>query len=373
MAPAVLGPLSSAASGAAGLGIAALLGALASAVAGAAGRILSELAGLLGRAATTSTTPDLGAGWFLQNYRAMVMVAATVLGPVLVLAAVQAVLRQDAGMLARVLVVQVPLAVLLTYVAVQVVSLGLGATDELCSWFVGQDGGDAAAFLRRLDSDLGAMGTSPSQAGAAFLLIFMAVFVLVGGFLLWLELVVRSAAIYASVFFLPLALATMAWPAATRWARRLGETLGALVFSKLVVVAVLCLAAEAVTSDAGLSAVVGGLALLVIAVAAPYVLLRLVPVAEVALATQLEGLGRRAASGGIATGRELLAVVAAAGGGSGLEVAGPVAGAKPLIAMMPPTTTEDPRPVIPALAAPAPDTDRRPGAGSAEAAGAAGA
>ena len=58
-------------------------------------------------------------------------------------------------------------------------------------------------------------------------------------FVLWLELAVRSAAIGAAALFLPLALVGLAWPATSHWARRLGETLAALVLSKLVIAAVL--------------------------------------------------------------------------------------------------------------------------------------
>ena len=35
--------------------------------------------------------------------------------------------------------------------------------------------------------------------------------------MVWLELVVRAAAIYVAVFFMPLALAGYVWPATRRW------------------------------------------------------------------------------------------------------------------------------------------------------------
>ena len=71
-------------------------------------------------------------------------------------------------------------------------------------------------------------------------------------FVLWVELAVRSAAVAAATLFLPLALAGLAWPATTHWARRLGETLAALVLMKLVIAGVLSLAATAIGSHSGI-------------------------------------------------------------------------------------------------------------------------
>ena len=91
---------------------------------------------------------------------------------------------------------------------------------------------------------------------------------------LWLELVVRAAAVSVAVLFLPLALAALVWPAVAHWCRRLADTLVALVLSKLVVAAVLSLAAGALAgglgrrgggSGGGFAAVVTGIALLLIA------------------------------------------------------------------------------------------------------------
>ena len=66
--------------------------------------------------------------------------------------------------------------------------------------------------------------------------------------MLWLELLIRSAAVYVAVLFLPLAIATLVWPAVSHWCRRLVETLAALILSKFVIVAVLSLAAGALSS-----------------------------------------------------------------------------------------------------------------------------
>jgi hypothetical protein len=101
-----------------------------------------------------------------------------------------------------------------------------------------------------------------------------------------------------AVLFLPLALAALVWPAISHWCRRLAETLAALVLSKLVIAAVLSLAAGALAGGIGVGAtggdgggfasVITGVALLVIATMSPFTLLRLIPAIEAGAVAHLE-------------------------------------------------------------------------------------
>ena len=74
---------------------------------------------------------------------------------------------------------------------------------------------------------------------------------------MWLELIVREAAIYIAVLFFPVALAASIWPALQMWVRRLGMLLLMFVLLRPVVVIVLALAGS-VTSE-GLSFGQGGI------------------------------------------------------------------------------------------------------------------
>ena len=69
------------------------------------------------------------------------------------------------------------------------------------------------------------------------MLLLVSLLIAVAAFVLWLELLIRAAAVYVAVLFLPLALATLVWPAVSHWCRRLVETLAALILSKFVIVA----------------------------------------------------------------------------------------------------------------------------------------
>jgi hypothetical protein len=97
------------------------------------------------------------------------------------------------------------------------------------------------------------------------------------------------------VLMLPLAFAAMVWPARRIWAIRAVELLVALVMSKFAIVAVLSLGGAALSSGASLAghsltAALAGVVLLIMGAFAPWALLRLLPLAEVA-ATAAGSLG----------------------------------------------------------------------------------
>ena len=153
-----------------------------------------------------------------------------------------------------------------------------------------------------------APSTVASGGGAPGFVVFIGGFVVAAAALaLWLELAVRAAAVSVAVLFLPLALAALVWPSVAHWCRRLADTLVALVLSKLVIAAVLSLAAGALAgglgssgsgsgSARGFAAVVTGIALLVVAILSPFTLLRLVPAVESGAAGHLESTRHRLTS-----------------------------------------------------------------------------
>jgi hypothetical protein len=275
--------------------------AVGSATSSAAAGVLSAIAGWvvggatwllddLGKVITSTTAVNVRASWFLPHYKLMLTLAASVAVPMLMLAAVQSVFLQNAGLLVRAAFVHLPLAALLTAAAVQIVQLALEATDALCRKVTTGTGGELDRTFHRI----GTLISHEPLPLPTFVMTVGALLIVVGAFLLWLELLVRAAAIYAAVFFLPLALASLVWPAVSHWCRRLTETLVALVLSKFVIVAVLSLAVGAVSSGDGFSTVLAGGALLLLAAFTPFTLLRLIPLVEIGAVMQLEGARQRA-------------------------------------------------------------------------------
>ncbi len=252
-----------------------------------------------GTAIFSGTQPDLtGAdegrrAWFLERYADMALVSLGLFVPLLILAVLHGVLTGSPGLLWRA-VANLPVAALGTAAAVVVVQALLGATDA------------AAAFVARslqadtgnaLSGVVGAL-TQPAVVGGAgaslFGAVLLALFMAAVAFVVWLELVVREAAVYLTVAFLPLGFATDIWPALSSWLRRLIEVIVALVLSKLVIVVALSMAGSALAAQEGFAALVAGAGMLLLAAFAPFALFKLIPVASMATMSSLEGQGRRA-------------------------------------------------------------------------------
>ena len=90
---------------------------------------------------------------------------------------------------------------------------------------------------------------------------------------------------------LPLALSAMVWPRTAHWARRLAEWLTAIVLAKFAIAVSFAIAGSMLGQgrggSGGLTTILGGCAVLLVAALSPWALLRLIPFAEQA-ATSLQ-------------------------------------------------------------------------------------
>lgn len=323
VAGSVAGPVASLPSQVAGLGADSVLSAAANWVTEGATWLLGQIGGAL----QSSTQVDLGASWFTAHFETMAALAGVVIVPLLLLGIVQAIHRQSPSLLLRSILINVPVALLLTGAAVKLVQLGLALVDAMSADVAHGAGLDTGHFLSATTTALS--GPAGGPATPAFVLFLGGLAVVFGSFLLWIELLVRAAAVYVAVLFLPLALASLAWPAVSHWCRRLVDTLVGLVLSKFVIVTVLSLAVSALAGGTngqgkggGFSAVLGGAALLFLAAAAPWALFRLLPFAEAAAISHLEGVGRRSVQSvsGPTRGLANTALKSAGTGGGGLAL-----------------------------------------------------
>jgi hypothetical protein len=235
-------------------GLGSVVGAGVNAVFDAAGKWVADGAVWLldgvGSLMSATTTVDLGAGWFAAHEAVMATLAAAVVLPLVCCAAIQAVYRQSASMLLRAVLVHLPLALLFSGVAVELVRLGLAVTDVLSAQVLAGAGVDTRNVLQPIAGTLAASGIAP--VGAPSFIVFAAgILVAFTALVLWIELVIRAAAVTAAALFLPLALAGLVFPAVSHWCRRLADTLVALILSKLVAAAVLSLAAGAIAGGLG--------------------------------------------------------------------------------------------------------------------------
>lgn len=249
--------------------------------------------GKVGGLIEASASPDVQAGWFEGQYASMLAVAAALALPMLLLALIQALWRQDLWILLRSAFGYLPMAFILAAAAIVATQLVISVSDDLSGMVVQGLGGSSGGFLQSVgDAYTRALADSSGNAVPLFGIFLGAIILAVGAFVLWLELIIRDAAIYIALFFLPLTFVAMIWPATGRWARRLVELLVAVILAKFVIVSIISLATAAITNTTlaqtggnGFEPMIAGAALLVLAAWSPFALLRLIPMMVVAAST----------------------------------------------------------------------------------------
>jgi hypothetical protein len=248
-------------------------------VVGGAKFALHELGSVLGEI----TTPRLTSNWFSAAYWRMAGIAALLTLPFLFAAAIQALVRSDITLLLRSVLGYLPLALLVVAVAAPITMLLLSASDELSS-LVSSASGQADGHAFGLGTAF--VGSLTVFSKSLFFACFFGVLMVLGATALWIELVMREAAVYVVVLMLPLAFAALVWPARRAWAIRAVELLVALILSKFVIVAVLSLGGAAMDQIGhSVTTPIVGLVLVMMGAFAPWALLRLVPLSELASAT----------------------------------------------------------------------------------------
>lgn len=260
----------------------------------------------------TSARPDVEAAWFAgpgSPYAAVRNIAAVLLLGFVFLGLIQGLVQADpAGMLRRV-AMNLPVAVAGMVVTTAVVGRLLELTDAMSDAVLSSSNEQALHFL----SGFGATVTSATSGFAAVLLGLVAV---VAALLLWIELIVRSSLVYLLVAMSPLGFAATLWPTARGFLRKTVEILLAVILSKFVIAVALAIGVAALggagstsagqaapaAAGAGLGTLLVGAVLLGLAAFSPFIVLKLVPVAEAALLAH--GISRgpaRAAQTGIST------------------------------------------------------------------------
>jgi hypothetical protein len=145
---------------------------------------------------------------------------------------IQSVLRREAGGLARAMKGLV-VAFIGGGVAIAVVNLLLGATDDLCAGIVQAATGTDITGLGQLVLGAGAL-TGAVGGSAALLLLSLAC--IVATVIVYFALVVRKVLIVVTAIFAPLAFAGSLADITVSWTRRWIETTVALIVSKLILI-----------------------------------------------------------------------------------------------------------------------------------------
>jgi hypothetical protein len=228
---------------------------------------------------SSTTRPELQSSWFSASYWRMSGVAALLTLPFLFASAIQALIRSDLALLLRSAFGYLPLGMLAVSIAAPVTMLLLAASDELSSIVSSASGDAGESFL--VHTSVVATGLG-ALTGSGFPTLVIGMFTVGAAMTLWVELLIRAAAVYVIVLMLPLFFAALVWPARRIWAVRSVEVLIALILSKFVIVAVLSLGGAALghTTVPSVTQMLEGTTLVVLAAFSPWALLRLLPLHE---------------------------------------------------------------------------------------------
>jgi hypothetical protein len=248
----VTGGVCSAASGAGGA-VAGLAGEAANAVGNGILDLLAnwmigaatQVTTFVARAMAQTTTPQLESPWFQAQFAPMADLGAALGLLVALIALASAAIRRSPHALAATLA-GIARAGIGTGLVVALTVIGLQVADQISAAVVSSS---PHAFWSAVahawgTSGFGGFGSSALSMLIALVEVFAAVFV-------WLELIVRDAAIYVAVLLFPVGLAAAIWPALSAWPARLGRLLLLFVILKPLTLIVLSFAGSA--AAAGLS------------------------------------------------------------------------------------------------------------------------
>ncbi|MEM7337671.1 MAG: hypothetical protein AAF467_03420 [Actinomycetota bacterium] len=234
---------------------------------------------------TTTPTVDSNATVF----RASLNAAQALALPLLVMAALYSLLKRDAGIAVKAALLYLPGSVLGMVVAGFIINALLQATDQLSAAYLDTGQTDVAQWL----DGVGGVIAAGVGITAPILLVIFSLVLIIGSILLWLVMIVRSAAILITYAFMPLAFAAMIFPATRGWIRRLIEIQLSFILAKPVIVAVLALGSQTLNdNENALVAMMQAAALFYLAAFAPFALMKLLPfVGDEAVAAMEEPSG----------------------------------------------------------------------------------
>jgi|GEM_PF-6489394 hypothetical protein len=261
--------------------------ALSSWMAQGAAWILTEIGSLLSKTSSTS----LAEPYVKHQLSVMGVVAFSLSLPLTLLAIIKSTITHDFSSLVKLLAIKIPIAFCLTSVIVGAIEIIEKITDSLCNFILAQSGSSTTVLLTKMARFSIVLSSSQIPGLIQF---FICLFIVISGFTLWFELVLRSAAITISIVFLPLALVGILFSLTSHWIKKLSEILLTLILSKLVIVTVLTLALSELsysTQHLTIADFFTGLCTLILACLAPFALLKIVALTDPYLVASVETAG----------------------------------------------------------------------------------
>ena len=258
-----------------------------------------------GHVLTSASDPSLVIRSASLEYATLLNLSAPLMLIGLLVATISALRHGDAGSLWRVYLGVAPAAVLTLALARPVATLILQAVDQLSS--------SAALSVVQHEQILATSLISLTPSVPGFGIFILAVGVVIGTWLLWCELIVRTVVLTLLLVLVPVIVPLTTFPALRRVATRLAETFIAVAAAKFLIVITLSLGLNELTGSSTTQVITGAVTL-ILAAGAPFILLRIIPFIEQSALHNLEGVRSRltrsvtgaATSPLVAAGRNLL-------------------------------------------------------------------
>jgi hypothetical protein len=251
--------------------------------------VLSSVQWLLtavGAVLTSASDPATIVGSANQEFNVLLVAAPILLMLGLLVATLQAVRHGDSSSLWRVYFGVAPACVLAIVIARPIATLILQAVDELVS-------GASTTVVGHEATLVGVFSNLPTGTNIpGFGVFLLCVGVVVGAWLLWCELIVRSVILTLLLVLVPLIVPLSTFPALRRLGWRLAEIFVAVASSKLLIVVALSLGLDELEGGSATMAITGAVTLL-LATCTPFVLLKVIPFVEQSALHNLEGLRSR--------------------------------------------------------------------------------
>ncbi|MFE3249913.1 ATP-binding protein [Streptomyces sp. NPDC059209] len=241
-------------------------------VAKSSGELAAAAADLAATAVNATTTPDLNAGWFRDNYAMLLPIGLTVLVATFCAQLVRAAVKRDGQALTQAFTGTIS-GVLFAFCAIALTTVAIEVVDALSDGLFKAADLSIETAVRRIVkvsqiaglTGLGWMIPSITALGAA-----------IGALMYWCVMMVRKVGILVMVTLAVFAGSGGGWEAARRWRRGWIEATATLVVSKLLmtVIFVLGIAAMGNTdSTGGLAAfadVMSGIVIMLLVLLCPY-------------------------------------------------------------------------------------------------------
>ncbi|NNN21044.1 MAG: hypothetical protein HKL80_03465 [Acidimicrobiales bacterium] len=289
------------------LGASTLLDAISKWIGNAAAFLVEKL----GQIMENASQPGIGTSWFSLNYQNMIMIAGLVIVPLIFISVIRSIFMQDFNGMGKMVMIQIPGAFIAGIGSIQIVKTLIEIVDSFSNQLLAQSGSNFPEMISRINSALiSPLSSMPTIASGA--LAFIALGILSGTLVLFIEMIMRSSAIDIAVLFLPISFAAMVFPYTAHILRRLIETIASLILSKFVVAGVLAMASSEIASNpytSSFSTITVGLACIWLAAFSPFMLFKIVPLVDASVLSGITEVGQRVHS----RGKEMAKIAVGAG------------------------------------------------------------